>query len=53
MYGLPADTVRKKFRTKVIPGNGISPIYDEDAFVFRKVQYLLLLYIPVPVPYIM
>ena len=37
MYGLPADTVRKKFRTKVIPGNGISPVYDEEPFVFRKV----------------
>jgi phosphatidylinositol phospholipase C beta len=37
MFGLPADTVRRKFRTKVIPGNGINPVYDEEPFVFRKV----------------
>lgn len=37
MYGLPTDTVRRKFRTKVIPANGINPVYDEDPFVFRKV----------------
>ncbi len=38
MYGLPADTVRKKFRTKTIPGNAISPLYDEEPFVFKKVS---------------
>ncbi|CAH0561313.1 unnamed protein product [Brassicogethes aeneus] len=37
MYGLPADTVRKRFKTKVVPNNGINPIYDEDPFVFKKV----------------
>ncbi|XP_012270478.1 1-phosphatidylinositol 4,5-bisphosphate phosphodiesterase classes I and II isoform X2 [Orussus abietinus] len=37
MYGLPADTVRKKFRTKIVPNNGINPVYDEDPFVFKKV----------------
>lgn len=37
MFGLPADTVRKKFRTKVVPNNGINPVYDEDPFVFKKV----------------
>ncbi|KAJ8986065.1 hypothetical protein NQ317_003359, partial [Molorchus minor] len=37
MYGLPADTVRKRFRTKVIPNNGINPVYDEEPFVFKKV----------------
>ncbi|XP_031353442.1 1-phosphatidylinositol 4,5-bisphosphate phosphodiesterase classes I and II isoform X2 [Photinus pyralis] len=37
MYGLPADTVRKKFRTKIIPNNGINPLYDEEPFVFKKV----------------
>ncbi|XP_044748447.1 1-phosphatidylinositol 4,5-bisphosphate phosphodiesterase classes I and II isoform X2 [Coccinella septempunctata] len=37
MYGLPADTVRKRFRTKVVPNNGINPIYDEEPFVFKKV----------------
>ncbi|CAG9858633.1 unnamed protein product [Phyllotreta striolata] len=37
MYGLPADTVRKRFRTKVIANNGINPVYDEEPFVFKKV----------------
>ncbi|XP_012253501.2 1-phosphatidylinositol 4,5-bisphosphate phosphodiesterase classes I and II isoform X2 [Athalia rosae] len=37
MYGLPADTVRKKFRTKIVPNNGINPVYDEEPFVFKKV----------------
>jgi len=37
MFGLPADTVRRKFRTKVVAGNGINPVYDEEPFVFRKV----------------
>ena len=36
MYGLPADTVRRK-RTKIIQNNGINPIYDEEPFVFKKV----------------
>ncbi|KAG8201638.1 hypothetical protein JTE90_012706 [Oedothorax gibbosus] len=37
MYGLPADTVRRRFRTKTVPNNGINPVYDEDPFVFKKV----------------
>jgi len=37
MYGLPTDTVRKKFRTHVVPANGINPMYDEGPFVFKKV----------------
>uniref|UniRef100_A0A1A9WKM0 Phosphoinositide phospholipase C n=1 Tax=Glossina brevipalpis TaxID=37001 RepID=A0A1A9WKM0_9MUSC len=37
MFGLPADTVRKKFRTKIIRDNGINPVYDEEPFVFKKV----------------
>ena len=47
MYGLPADTVRKKFRTKTIPNNCFNPLYDEEPFVFKKVrEYILALYIP-------
>ena len=42
MYGLPADTVRKKFRTKTIPGNAICPVWDEEPFVFKKVRNLRL-----------
>eukprot|EP00112_Aurelia_sp_Birch-Aquarium-sp1_P001907 Seg1208.8 transcript_id=Seg1208.8/GoldUCD/mRNA.D3Y31 product="1-phosphatidylinositol 4 5-bisphosphate phosphodiesterase beta-1" protein_id=Seg1208.8/GoldUCD/D3Y31 len=37
MFGLPADTVRRKFRTKVIQNNGLNPIYDEEPFLFKKV----------------
>ncbi|XP_017771525.1 PREDICTED: 1-phosphatidylinositol 4,5-bisphosphate phosphodiesterase classes I and II [Nicrophorus vespilloides] len=37
MYGLPADTARKKFRTKVVPNNGINPVYEDEPFVFKKV----------------
>ncbi|XP_054713714.1 1-phosphatidylinositol 4,5-bisphosphate phosphodiesterase classes I and II-like [Uloborus diversus] len=37
MYGLPADTVRRKFRTKTVPNNGINPMYEDDPFVFKKV----------------
>ncbi|GBO98499.1 1-phosphatidylinositol 4,5-bisphosphate phosphodiesterase classes I and II [Eumeta japonica] len=37
MYGLPADTVRKKFRTRVVPNNTINPTYGEEPFVFKKV----------------
>ena len=38
MYGLPTDTIRKEFRTKVVPSNGLNPLYNEDPFQFRKVQ---------------
>ena len=41
MYGLPTDTVRKKFRTKSIPNNGLNPVYDEEPFIFKKVINIL------------
>lgn len=37
MYGLPADTVRKRFRTKIVRDNSINPVFDEEPFVFKKV----------------
>ncbi|XP_042864146.1 1-phosphatidylinositol 4,5-bisphosphate phosphodiesterase classes I and II-like isoform X2 [Penaeus japonicus] len=37
MYGLPADTVRKRFRTKTVSNNCINPVWDEEPFVFKKV----------------
>lgn len=37
MYGLPTDTIRKEFRTRLVPGNGLNPVYNEEAFLFRKV----------------
>lgn len=44
MYGLPADSVRRKYKTKVVPNNTINPVYDEEPFEFKKVinNYLLL-----------
>ena len=39
MYGLPADTVRRKYKTKIVPNNTINPVYDEEPFVFKKVNY--------------
>ena len=38
MFGLPSDTVRRKFRTKVVQNNAINPVYDEDPFVFHRVS---------------
>lgn len=40
MYGLPTDTIRKEFRTKVVPANGLNPMYNEEPFCFRKVTFL-------------
>ncbi|XP_063703551.1 1-phosphatidylinositol 4,5-bisphosphate phosphodiesterase isoform X1 [Culicoides brevitarsis] len=37
MYGLPSDTVRKEFRSRMIPANGLNPVYNEEPFLFRKV----------------
>ncbi|CAH0387583.1 unnamed protein product [Bemisia tabaci] len=37
MYGLPTDTIRKEFRTRVCPSNGLNPVYNEEPFLFRKV----------------
>ncbi|XP_054744599.1 1-phosphatidylinositol 4,5-bisphosphate phosphodiesterase classes I and II isoform X1 [Anastrepha obliqua] len=37
MFGLPADTVRKRFRTRIVRDNGLNPVFDEEPFVFKKV----------------
>ncbi|XP_030855171.1 1-phosphatidylinositol 4,5-bisphosphate phosphodiesterase beta-3 isoform X15 [Strongylocentrotus purpuratus] len=37
MFGLPADTVRKKYKTKTINNTGINPQYEDDGFIFPKV----------------
>lgn len=37
MYGLPTDTIRKEFKTRMVPGNGLNPVYNEEPFLFRKV----------------
>ncbi|XP_003378869.1 putative phosphatidylinositol-specific phospholipase C, X domain protein [Trichinella spiralis] len=41
MYGLPTDTIRKEFKTKMVPSNGLNPVYNEEPFVFRKVLLLI------------
>ena len=38
MYGLPTDTIRKEYRTKVVTANGLNPVYNEEPFSFRKVN---------------
>lgn len=40
MYGLPTDTIRKEFRTRMVPANGLNPVYNEEPFLFRKVNIL-------------
>lgn len=40
MYGLPTDTIRKEFRTRIVMNNGLNPVYSGEAFVFRKVTFL-------------
>lgn len=37
MYGLPTDTIRKEFKTRMVPANGLNPVYNEEPFLFRKV----------------
>ena len=37
MYGLPTDTIRKEFRTKIVPANGLNPVYEMNTFCFRKI----------------
>ena len=37
MYGLPADTIKKEFRTRMVPANGLNPVYNEEPFTFRKI----------------
>lgn len=37
MFGLPADTVRKKFRSRIVRDNALNPVFDDDPFVFKKV----------------
>lgn len=38
MYGLPTDTIRREYKTKMIPNNGLNPVYNEEPFMFRKVS---------------
>lgn len=44
MYGLPTDTIRKEFRTRMVMNNGLNPVYNEEPFVFRKVTSAVVLW---------
>ncbi|KAI5726543.1 hypothetical protein M8J76_004603 [Diaphorina citri] len=35
MYGLPTDTIRKEFRTRLCPSNGLNPVVLPDLAVLR------------------
>nr|CAB3264927.1 1-phosphatidylinositol 4,5-bisphosphate phosphodiesterase beta-1 [Phallusia mammillata] len=37
MYGLPEDTVRKKFKTNTVENNSINPHYNSKEFIFAKI----------------
>lgn len=37
MFGLPADTKRKAFKTKTSQANAVNPVWDEDPVVFKRV----------------
>ena len=41
MYGLPTDTIRKEFKTRMVPANGLNPVYNEEPFLFRKVRLFM------------
>lgn len=38
MYGLPSDTIRKEFKTKLMPANALNPVYNEQPFTFWKAR---------------
>ena len=38
LYGMATDTIRKEFRTKLIPSNALNPIYNEAPFNLRRVR---------------
>ena len=39
MYGLPADTSNKEYRTNLVPSNGLNPTYNSQIFKFQKIIY--------------
>ena len=40
LLGLPTDTVRSRFRTRVCTSNSLNPVFNEDPFVFKQVLCL-------------
>ena len=43
MFGLPADIVRKMYRTKVVQNNTVNPVFDEEPFTFTVCVFFSLL----------
>ena len=39
LYGLPTDTVRKRYKTKIVNSNGMNPVYDSEDFSFKRVGF--------------
>ncbi|XP_028393343.1 1-phosphatidylinositol 4,5-bisphosphate phosphodiesterase beta-4-like isoform X2 [Dendronephthya gigantea] len=37
LYGLPTDTVRKRYKTKIVNSNGMNPVYDSEDFSFKRI----------------
>ncbi|KAF8383618.1 hypothetical protein PRIPAC_72760 [Pristionchus pacificus] len=38
LYDLPRDTVRNKYKTRIVHKNGLNPVYEQDqAFVFERI----------------
>lgn len=37
LLGLPTDTVRSRFRTRVCTSNSLNPVFNEDPFIFKQV----------------
>lgn len=37
LLGLPTDTVRTRFRTRVCTSNSLNPVFNEDPFVFKQI----------------
>ena len=40
MFGLPADIVRKMYRTKVVQNNTVNPVFDEEPFTFKVSMFV-------------
>ena len=37
MYGLPTDTVRRRYKTKTVQSTQMNTVWNEEQWVFKKV----------------
>lgn len=44
MYGFLIDTLRKKYKIKYVLNNGMDFVYEEEEFVFRRVNKCINIY---------